>query len=406
MNILGISPHHHSSVCLLKEGEIIFFSQEERIHREEKYCSFPFKTIIDVIQHHHIDYIAQSSPGVFFPNSTTSLDDSFHEEVNKTSYFSELVTRYHPEAIFKDYSTDQHHLTHAFHSFYNSGFKEAIGVVIDGLGSGFGTKTLRETETIYYLTYPSKSEVIFKNLVSNDKISPEGITSSFTPLNGFTSLKKTHQTTSSYTNLSRCYEQATTYLGWSINESGKTMGLSPYGKPNPNLPNFFINQQGMKYGNPQIFIPEYIKGLEQSEKFSGSYFSALNLKSNPTDWHHNESKITDLEKDIAWKIQNDTQQIVGDYIEKALKETNLKQVCCAGGYFLNVVTNYYLIKRFPDVKFYFEPIANDAGTAIGAAKLLWHQLTKDDTIRPFKSLYLGKAYTEEHLKNSINNYLK
>ena len=171
MNILGISPHHHSSVCLLKEGEIIFFSQEERIHREEKYCSFPFKTIIDVIQHHHIDYIAQSSPGVFFPN------------------FSELVTRYHPEAIFKDYSTDQHHLTHAFHSFYNSGFKEAIGVVIDGLGSGFGTKTLRETETIYYLTYPSKSEVIFKNLVSNDKISPEGITSSFTPLNGFTSLK-------------------------------------------------------------------------------------------------------------------------------------------------------------------------------------------------------------------------
>lgn len=403
MNILGISPHHHSSVCLIQEGEIIFFSQEERIYRERKYCSFPFKTIIDVIQHHHIDYIAQSSPSVRFPTTALGGKDG---EVDKTSYFETLITRYHPEAIFQDYTSDYHHVTHAFHSFYNSGFKEAIGVVIDGIGSSFENGTLRETETFYYLTYPSKCEVIFKNLVSSNKIPTEGITSSSDPLNKISSINKTNQTISSYTNLSRCYEQTTTYLGWTINEAGKTMGLSPYGKANPNLPNFFVDQQGMKYGNPQIFLPEYIPNVDHPEKFTDSYFPSLSLKSSPTDWHHNESKITDLEKDIAWKIQNDTQQIVGDYIEKAIKETNLKQVCCSGGYFLNVVTNYYLVKRFPDVKFYFEPIANDAGTAIGAAKLLWHQLTNDSTIRPFKSLYLGKTYTEENLKNSINKYLK
>jgi carbamoyltransferase len=385
MNILGISPHHHSSVCLLQEGEIIFFSQEERIYRKEKYCSHPFKTIIDVIQHNHIDYIAQSSPGVGFPH-TNMLDPI----TSDSSYFDMLITRYHPEALFKDYG-DTHHLTHAFHSFYNSGFKEAIGVVIDGLGSRLEDNSLRETETFYYLTYPAKSEIIFQNLTSHNKINPK---------------KENNQTISSYTNLSRCYEQVTTYLGWGINEAGKTMGLAPYGKVNSNIPNFFVDQYGIKYGNPQIFIPEHIGGVDPDNRFTDSFFPSLSLKLNPREWHHNKSKITDLEKDIAWKIQNNTQQIVGDYIEKSIQETGLKQVCCSGGYFLNVITNYYLIKRFPDIKFYFEPIANDAGTAIGAAKLLWHQLTDDTTIRPFKSLYLGKKYTEENLKNTIKKYCK
>jgi carbamoyltransferase len=75
-----------------------------------------------------------------------------------------------------------------------------------------------------------------------------------------------------------------------------------------------------------------------------------------------------------------------------------------GGYFLNCVTNYYLQKRFPDIEFYFEPIANDAGTAIGAAKLLWHDLTQDTTIRPFKSLYLGKQYSKKKLLKGIKKY--
>jgi predicted NodU family carbamoyl transferase len=68
------------------------------------------------------------------------------------------------------------------------------------------------------------------------------------------------------------------------------------------------------------------------------------------------------------------------------------------------VTNYYLIKRFPDVEFYFEPIANDAGTAIGSAKLLWYILTQDTTIRPLKSIYLGKQYSKEELLKGIKKY--
>jgi carbamoyltransferase len=191
-------------------------------------------------------------------------------------------------------------------------------------------------------------------------------------------------------NLSRVYETITMHLGWSRDEAGKTMGLAPYGKFNPTFPSFF-----KKNGNPNVFFTDPFKPSQHLKGFQETFIDTekipqLKLSKDPREWHYDESKITDLEKDLAWKVQNDTQQIVGDYIEKAIKETGLKQVCCAGGYFLNCVTNYYLLKRFPDVEFYFEPIANDAGTAIGAAKTVWHDLTQDTTIRPFKSLHLGK----------------
>ena len=131
----------------------------------------------------------------------------------------------------------------------------------------------------------------------------------------------------------------------------------------------------------------------------------LKLQRDPREWHYDESKITDLEKDLAWKVQNDTQQLVGDYIEKAIQKTGLKQVCCSGGYFLNCVTNYYLVKRFPNIEFYFEPLANDTGTAIGSAKIQWHFENQDNIIRPLKSLYLGKQYSKDELLEGIKKYI-
>ena len=41
-----------------------------------------------------------------------------------------------------------------------------------------------------------------------------------------------------------------------------------------------------------------------------------------------------------------------------------------GGCFLNVVVNYKLLKEFPDLNFYVDPIAFDGGTAMGAAYII------------------------------------
>jgi carbamoyltransferase len=47
MYILGISAFYHdSAVCFLKNGEIVFASQEERFSRIKNDASFPLKSII------------------------------------------------------------------------------------------------------------------------------------------------------------------------------------------------------------------------------------------------------------------------------------------------------------------------------------------------------------------------
>jgi carbamoyltransferase len=368
MNILGFNPFHHGSVCLLEDGELKFFIQEERIGNRKKYQPYPFRSFIDIIQNYKIDLITWGAPSVKF----------FSSSYDNTPLWQALASSYQPNVRYIDFSLEDHHKCHAAHSFYNSGFKEAISIVIDGVGSKRDNLDYyRETESIFSCSYPCNFEIIYKNIINIYEL----------------------------INLSRAYETVTMHLGWTRDEAGKTMGLAPYGKFTPHFPNFFSGDKG----NPDVFYYDD----KQLDKWTGSNKQTfineentpqLKLSNDPREWHYDESKITDLEKDLAWKIQNDTQQIVGDYIESAIKETGLKQVCCAGGYFLNCVTNYYLIKRFPDVEFYFEPIANDAGTAIGAAKLLWHCKTQDTTIRPFKSLYLGKQYSKDELLERIKKY--
>ena len=372
MKILGFNPSHHGSVCLLENGELKFFIQEERLTRR-KYHSLPFKSFIELINDYKIECITWGSPSVVYP--VNNLETS-------SSYWSQLFFHLTSKQNFSvDYSTI-HHVCHISHAFYNSGFEKSIGVVIDGVGSIIngenGEEIGQETETIFECSYPEKFKVLYKNIQFYKNYNVK---------------------------LSKIYETITMHLGWSRNEAGKTMGLASYGTNNPNIPDFFISNTP----DPNIFYIDFDKKTpnpDHEESFiNEEKYPQLKLPRDPREWHYDESKITDLEKDLAWKVQNDTQQLVGDYIENAIKETGLKQVCCAGGYFLNCVTNYYLLKRFPDVEFYFEPIANDAGTAIGAAKLVWHSKTQDMTIRPFKSLYLGKQYSKEELLEGIKKYV-
>jgi predicted NodU family carbamoyl transferase len=70
MNILGFNPFHHGSVCLLEDGELKFFIQEERIGNRKKYQPYPFRSFIDIIQNYKIDLITWGAPSVKFFSSS------------------------------------------------------------------------------------------------------------------------------------------------------------------------------------------------------------------------------------------------------------------------------------------------------------------------------------------------
>jgi carbamoyltransferase len=128
---------------------------------------------------------------------------------------------------------------------------------------------------------------------------------------------------------------------------------------------------------------------------------------DPKEWHKDPSKLSDVEKNLAWQIQHDTQKLVGDLIERAAAQTGEKNIVIAGGYGLNCVANYYFKKRFPELNIYVEPISHDGGTAIGAAKAAWYTSEagkEDTTIRPQKNIYYGPEYTEEMNWKTLTPY--
>ena len=64
-----------------------------------------------------------------------------------------------------------------------------------------------------------------------------------------------------------------------------------------------------------------------------------------------------------------------ELILNAVERTGNKNIVLSGGYGLNCVANYYYLDTLKnmDINLYVEPTSSDAGTAIGAAYIAYHQ---------------------------------
>ena len=368
MNILAINPGHNGSAAFLIDGELKFYIEEERLSRS-KYDGNPYRGILEALPY-GIDILVLGGTHEEFPQLPWTGEDPY----------SALIRKYNPNVQVINMG-GQHHIGHAAAAFYNSGFEDAVAVIVDGSGTRVNiplddqgrTNPGFETESIYKCSYPANIDQVFKSFGGNHDT--------------MAIYAKEIQMDSAIT-ITKAYEAVSHYLGFGFIEAGKTMGLAPYGKADENIPNLFVNGRG----DQNTFIPNYPAGAYVNQE----RHPYLRLKEDPTAWHKDSTKVTEAAKNLAWKIQDDTQRLVGDLIEKAVDMTGKKNVVVAGGYGLNCVANYYLQKRFPDLNIWFDPISHDGGTAIGLAKLVWHVEKEDETVRPLETLYLGVERQENY----------
>jgi carbamoyltransferase len=379
-NILGINPGHNGSAALVVDGEVVYYVEEERLSRQ-KYDGNPFRGMLDIMSKWHVDELVIAGTGQEEHKLPWTGEDAY----------TALVRKFNPKVKVTKLG-NEHHLGHAASAFYNSGFEKAIAIIVDGAGSlkqekldekGERVAEGYETESIWHCEYPTKFSPIVKVYGSNTGIKAR--TNHFDFDGGATTITKT-------------YEAVSHYLGFGFIEAGKTMGLAPYGKQDDSIPNLFNANRGSK----DVFLPMYPAGAFIDE----ARFPQLARSRDPREWHNDPEKLTDIEKNLAWQIQQDTQRLVGDYIEGAVAATNneVQNIVIAGGYGLNCVANYYFKKRFPHLNIYVEPIAHDAGTSIGVAKLLWHNIKENVDARssPQKSIYYGPEYSPELLKQILD----
>lgn len=365
-NILAINPGHNGSAALLCDGVLAYYLEEERLSRM-KYDGNPFRAMIDIMKNHHVDELVIVG---------TSNDHAKLPWTGEDAYGA-LVRKFNPNVKITLFG-HEHHLTHAAAAFYNSGFEEAVAVVVDGAGSWQhhkidedGTNVVQgyETESVFVCKYPDVVQPIFKSLGSNDSYRIE------TP-NLFAD---------NAVSITKAYEGVSHYLGFGFIEAGKTMGLAPYGTSDPNIPPLFYAGRGSK----NVFQPAYPAGsiIDQSRN------PYLVQTEDPKEWHRDPSKLPDVAKNLAYAIQEQTQTMVYNLIMQAVEATGIKNVVLSGGYGLNCVANYYFRKQLPyDINLYCEPVAHDGGTVVGGAKLVHYTNTKSMEPSPLTSLYQGPQY--------------
>jgi carbamoyltransferase len=104
---------------------------------------------------------------------------------------------------------------------------------------------------------------------------------------------------------------------------------------------------------------------------------------------------SDMKADLAASLQAAIHQAVIAMIGPA------ENVCIAGGLALNALLVHSLEEKFQNV--FVQPVAGNAGTALGAALHAWHNFYGEEARVPFNTLCLGPAYSHEQIKQVLEN---
>ena len=403
--IAAIARGHNSGVCLLKDGKVVFSIEEERLSRA-KYDGGPFASMVEILKYtDKIDYLVVAHTQKI-KDTAGRIDFTGDDVYTGLARKLGLINRQadvmnHPQVVDLSHV---HHKLHAACAFYRSGWDSAVSVIVDGAGTFLGINnslqgpiTVWEVESIIDCAYPAKFKSLYKHYGTREPVLGcvlKNFPSEITDESG-----QTHEAVfSDRAGIVKVYEAVTQYCGFMPIEAGKTMGLFPYGKPNHKIPKLFETDSLVELSNRNLILPTYPNAaLVNSQLFD--------FLEDPTGVQQEDVTKLENRRDLAYACQLETQDQVLKLIRKAVAMTNNKKVVLSGGYGLNCVANYYYLEhlRKDGVELYVEPISNDAGTAMGAALLFYHQIFADKTPKVHDTLYLGpdKEYSITDIESTI-----
>ena len=367
--ILGLSCFYHDSgAVLIKDGEIVFAAHEERFTRKKHDESLPVEAInrafkMEGITIDDIDAIAfYEKPFLKFfdrilqtffktwPRGYRQYLLAMQDWMTKKLWISHLIKK---ELGYKgQIYYPSHHESHAASAFYCSGFDEAAIVTVDGVGE-WATTTIGKGEG-------KKMEL----------------------------LKELHYPHS----LGLLYSAITYYLGFKVNSAEyKVMGLAPYGEPKyvDKIEELIdCKEDGSFALNMDYF--EFEHGL----RMTGSKLEKL--FGEPT--RKGESELSQFHKDVARSVQEVTEKVMLRIVQHAKEMTESQNLCLAGGVALNCVANGKILRENVFENIFVQPAAGDAGGALGAALMVWHQKFDGERLPKMEHVYLGPQYTHDEIE--------
>ena len=113
------------------------------------------------------------------------------------------------------------------------------------------------------------------------------------------------------------------------------------------------------------------------------------------------SEILQRHYDLAASVQAVLEENYFALLNHVQKNTRQKTICLAGGVALNCVANGMIFDRtdFRDV--YIQPAAHDAGTSIGAALYVQHQILRQPRSFVMQHVYYGPEYSNAEIQRDL-----
>lgn len=368
MNILGINCFSHdTAACLIQDGRVVAFAEEERFNRDKHTKAFPDLAIAYCLQEGGIS-IDQVDAVAFAHRAGTDfgrgawdalkrgapkrLAAQAYVDLNLARKQRDFVRRWgYRGRVFNV----GHHEAHAASAFFASPFDEAAVLTLDR-GGDFLSATLGHGRDHHLRTMAE---------VRN----PDS--------------------------LGEVYTALTWYLGFHPNsDEGKLMGLAPYGRDR--LAHQFrdlirFTPDGLFKVNLSWFAYQRESKVPLGRRFLQRY----GPRRTPG------SELTELHEDLAYAVQ-DLIEEAGLHVTRALHRlTGSKNLCLAGGVALNSVMNARLLHETPFEHVFIQPAAGDAGNALGAALWAWHQEMGQPRTWAMEHAFFGKAWTEAEHKEVL-----
>ena len=382
MNILGLNAFHgDASAALLKDGELVSAVEEERFNRIKHWAGFPAlaaKWCLNGTDHGDLAHVAISrDPKAHLarkllriasrPGDWARLASRTQNTVKVARLASSLADAGIGGTAGVQIHHVEHHRAHLASAFFSSPFDEAAVISIDGFGDF--------------------SSVLW-GVGKANQIEVRG------------SVRFPHS-------LGLFYTAFTQFLGFpKYGDEYKMMGMSAYGEPRylAQMRDVVRVEGDQVRLNLDYFI-HHTEGVEMTwnncEPSLGRVYSS---KMQDIFGRRREyrSEILPIHYDMAASVQARLEECHFELLNAVHARTRQRAICLAGGVALNCVANGKIFEKTPFQDVYVQAASHDAGTSIGAAQYVWHQVLKQPRSYEMKHVYYGPEYTDGEIRKELD----
>jgi carbamoyltransferase len=356
--IVGINAYHgDSSACIVRGGRLVAAAEEERFTRVKHWAGFPAQSIRYCLQEAgvtlaNVDHIAvNSDPGAsIFKKVGYALRrrpdfglilDRVRNQSKRHSIKTELELAF-PEGPFGGkIHRVEHHMAHLGSAFLVSPFRDATVVSVDGFGDfssaawGVGHDHTIDVEGRVYFPH----------------------------------------------SLGVFYQALTQYIGFPhYGDEYKVMGLAPYGEPRflPQMRKIVHLLDGGSFALDTNFFRHHREKIAYewrggSPSVSTLFAPALEDLLGPA--RKEGEPLEQRHRDMARSIQAMYEEAFFHLLTALHARHKLDSLTLAGGCAMNSVANGKVKRQSPFKRVYIQSAAGDAGGAIGAAMVTWHNVS-------------------------------